>query len=138
MASIVSAESSAQSSFVVETQIAQFAALPLDCGVTLLNVEVAYETYGTLNSDRSNSILVLHAFSGDAHAAGVSRETGQPGWWSEMIGPGLAFDTDRYFVISGNVLGGCRGTTGPGSVDPSTGERYCMRFPVITVGDMVR
>ncbi len=125
-------------SFIVETQTATFATLPLDCGVTLLNVEVAYETYGALNAERSNAILVLHAFSGDAHAAGISRETGQPGWWSQMVGPGLAFDTDRYFVISSNVLGGCRGTTGPISIDPSNGERYAMRFPVITIGDMVR
>src|SRR5690349_20823303 len=129
---------SAETEFTVETQSAAFPALALDCGVTLLGVEVAYETYGQLNAARSNAILVLHAFSGDAHAAGISRETGQPGWWSPMIGPGLAFDTNRYFVISSNVLGGCRGTTGPGSIDPATGERYAMHFPVITVGDMVR
>jgi homoserine O-acetyltransferase len=103
-----------------------------------MNVDVAYETYGTLNAERTNAVLVLHAFSGDAHAAGIGKETGQPGWWSSMIGPGLAFDTDRYFVISSNVLGGCRGTTGPGSIDPTTGERYAARFPVITIGDMVR
>ena len=128
----------AETSFLVDAQSVTFRELPLNCGVTLLNVDVAYETYGTLNTERSNAILVLHAFSGDAHAAGISRETGQPGWWSQMIGPGLAFDTDRYFVISSNVLGGCRGTTGPASTDPSTGEHYAMRFPVITVGDMVR
>ncbi len=122
----------------VETQFATFPSLPLNCGVTLLQVEVAYETYGTLNADRSNAILVLHAFSGDAHAAGISKETGQPGWWSQMIGPGLAFDTDRYFVISSNVLGGCRGTTGPTSIDSATGKPYAMNFPVITIGDMVR
>src|SRR5579884_489529 len=128
----------AETSFLVDTQTVTFPALPLDCGVTLLNVDVAYETYGSLNADRSNAILVLHAFSGDAHAAGISRETGQPGWWSQMIGPNLAFDTNRYFVISSNVLGGCRGTTGPSSPDPSTGLPYAMRFPVITIGDMVR
>ncbi|MBV8811884.1 MAG: alpha/beta fold hydrolase, partial [Acidobacteriaceae bacterium] len=113
---------SIESSLQVETQVVTFPSLALDCGVTLLHVDVAYETYGTLNTDRNNAILVLHAFSGDAHAAGTSRETGQPGWWSPMIGPGLAFDTDQYFVISSNVLGGCRGTTGPGSIDPTTGE----------------
>src|SRR5579875_133845 len=128
----------AEAEFTVETQIVTFASLPLDCGVTLLNVDIAYETYGALNASRSNAILVLHAFSGDAHAAGVSKETGQPGWWSAMIGPGLAFDTDQYFVVSSNVLGGCRGTTGPTSIDPSTGTPYAMRFPVITIGDMVR
>lgn len=129
---------SAETAFSVETQIVTFPSLLLDCGVTLLNVEVAYETYGTLDANRANAILVLHAFSGDAHAAGMSRDTGQPGWWFNMIGPGLAFDTDRYFVISSNVLGGCRGSTGPGSIDPGTGERWAMRFPVITIGDMVR
>jgi homoserine O-acetyltransferase/O-succinyltransferase len=129
---------SAETSFVVETQVINFPALPLDCGVTLLQVDVAYETYGTLNAARNNAILILHAFSGDAHAAGVSSDTGQPGWWSSMIGPGLAFDTDKYFVISSNVLGGCRGTTGPSSISPLTGEPYAMRFPVITIADMVR
>src|SRR5205823_9151100 len=119
---------SAETTFIVETQVVTFPSLTLDCGVTLMNVDVAYETYGTLNTDRSNAILVLHAFSGDAHAAGISKETGQPGWWSPMIGPGLAFDTDRHFVISSNVLGGCRGTTGPGSIDPAIGERYAMRL----------
>jgi homoserine O-acetyltransferase/O-succinyltransferase len=124
--------------FTVETQKASFASLALDCGVTLREIEVAYETYGTLNAARDNAILVLHAFSGDAHAAGISKETGQPGWWAPMIGPGLAFDTNRYFVISSNVLGGCRGTTGPSSFDPSTGTRYGASFPVITINDMVR
>lgn len=130
--------SSAETEISVATQIAQFPALTLDCGVILRDVEVAYETYGRLNSTKTNGILVLHAFSGDAHAAGISKETGQPGWWSSMIGPGLAFDTDRYFVISSNVLGGCRGTTGPASIDLATGKPYGMQFPVITIGDMVR
>ncbi len=132
------ASSPAETAFVVETQIITVPSVTLDCGVTLMNVDVAYETYGTLNAARTNAILVLHAFSGDAHAAGISKETGQPGWWSAAIGPGLAFDTERYFVISSNVLGGCRGTTGPGSIDPATGEPYAMHFPVITIGDMVR
>ncbi len=122
----------------VETQKASFPSLALDCGVTLRQIEVAYETYGTLNAARDNAILVLHAFSGDAHAAGISKETGQAGWWAPMIGPGLAFDTNRYFVISSNVLGGCRGTTGPSSIDPGTGKRYGAAFPVITINDMVR
>src|SRR5947209_858933 len=129
---------SAEAVFTVETKTAEFPSLALDCGITLMSVQVAYETYGTLNRNRDNAILVLHAFSGDAHAAGVSSETGQPGWWSAMIGPSLAFDTDRYFIISSNVLGGCRGTTGPSSIDPATGEPYAMRFPVITISDMVR
>ena len=117
-----------EAEFTVETQKALFASLALDCGVTLRQVEVAYETYGTLNAARDNAILVLHAFSGDAHAAGISKETGQPGWWSPMVGPGLAFDTNRYFVISSNVLGGCRGTTGPSSIDPKPTPLRC-HFP---------
>ena len=129
---------SAEAVFTVETKTVEFPSLALDCGITLMSVQVAYETYGTLNRNRDNAILVLHAFSGDAHAAGISSETGQPGWWSAMIGPGLAFDTDRYFIISSNVLGGCRGTTGPSSIDPATAEPYAMRFPVITISDMVR
>ncbi len=129
---------SAETPLIAETQTATFPALALDCGVTLPNVNVAYQTYGTLNSARTNAILILHAFSGDAHAAGISKDDAQSGWWSSMIGPGLAFDTDRYFIISSNVLGGCRGTTGPGSIDPTTSQRYALRFPVITIGDMVR
>jgi homoserine O-acetyltransferase len=116
----------------------RFESLALDSGAALAPVEVAYETYGTLNAAKSNAIMVLHAFSGDAHAAGISPETGKPGWWDNMIGPGKAFDTNRYFVICSNVLGGCRGTTGPGSINPATGCPYAMAFPVITIGDMVR
>lgn len=101
-------------------------------------VTVAYETYGKLNAARSNAILILHAFSGDAHAAGVSRENGKLGWWDSMIGPQKAFDTDRYFVICSNVLGGCRGTTGPSSLNPATGRAYGSAFPVVTIPDMVR
>ena len=123
---------------IAETQIVRFDSIPLDSGATLAPVEVAYEAYGALNPARSNAILVLHAFSGDAHAAGISHEAGKPGWWDNMIGPGKAFDTDKYFVICSNVLGGCRGTTGPASINPATGCPYAMSFPVITMGDMVR
>jgi homoserine O-acetyltransferase len=123
---------------LTETQYAQFPSLDLDSGDTIAPVDVAYETYGELNQSRSNAILVLHAFSGDAHAAGESKETGQPGWWDSMIGPAKAFDTDRYFVISSNVVAGCRGTTGPGSINPNTGCPYAMSLPPITIGDMVR
>lgn len=101
-------------------------------------MEVAYETYGKLNESKSNAILIEHAFSGDAHAAGISHESGQPGWWDNMIGPGKGFDTDKYFVICSNVLGGCRGTTGPSSINPATGCPYGKSFPVITIDDMVR
>jgi len=123
---------------IVESHTVRFDSLPLDNGATLTPVEVAYETYGRLNAAKSNAILVLHAFTGDAHAAGISHEDGKPGWWDNMIGPGKAFDTNQYFVLCSNVLGGCRGTTGPSSIDPSTGRPYGMAFPVITIGDMVR
>ena len=117
---------------ITEAATATFESLELDCGVTLAPVDCAYETYGSLNADKSNAILVAHAFSGDAHAAG------EGGWWSSMIGPGKGFDTDHYFVICANVLGGCRGTTGPGSINPETGTPWGMTFPGVTIGDMVR
>ena len=123
---------------IVEANTVGFDSISLDSGAALAPIEIAYETYGELNAAKTNAILVLHAFSGDAHAAGISHETGKPGWWDNMIGPGKAFDTNRYFVICTNVLGGCRGTTGPASINPSTGCPYAMSFPVITIGDMVR
>jgi len=129
----------------------------LDCGRSLRQVRVAYETYGTLSPQRDNVILVCHALSGDAHAAGIAKTPPAEstrdgfgaadrdgvtskglGWWDGMIGPGKAFDTDRFFVVSTNLLGGCRGTTGPSSADPATGQPYGADFPVITVADMVR
>ncbi|HVT95428.1 MAG TPA: homoserine O-acetyltransferase [Bryobacteraceae bacterium] len=122
----------------VETQFVRFDSLTLDSGAVLAPVDVAYETYGVLNGARSNAILILHAFSGDAHAAFESAENGQPGWWDNMIGPGRGIDTDDYFIICSNVLGGCRGTTGPSSINPQTGRPYAMSFPVITINDMVR
>jgi homoserine O-acetyltransferase/O-succinyltransferase len=123
---------------IVDTQIQRFDSISLESGASLSPVEVAYETYGKLNSAKSNAILILHAFSGDAHAAGVGRESGKPGWWDSMIGPGKAFDTDQYFMICSNVLGGCQGTTGPASINPETGRPFGMAFPVITIADMVR
>jgi len=123
---------------IVETKSAHFDSIALEGGGTLAPVEVAYETYGELNHARSNAILITHAFTGDAHAAGVAHDSGKPGWWDNMIGPGKAFDTDRYFVICSNVLGGCQGTTGPSSVNPATGRPYGLAFPVITIRDMVR
>jgi homoserine O-acetyltransferase len=127
---------------IVESQCARFESIALEGGTTLFPVEVAYETYGRLNSDGSNAILITHAFTGDAHAAGIhsaaGENAGKPGWWDNMIGPGKAFDTDRYFVICSNVLGGCQGTTGPASINIVTGRPYGMSFPVITIRDMVR
>jgi homoserine O-acetyltransferase len=112
--------------------------LPLDCGAELTGVTLAYQTYGTLNADKSNAILVCHALTGDQFVADQHPITGKPGWWQVMVGPGLPIDTERYFVISANVLGGCMGTTGPSSANPATGKPYGLDFPVITIGDMVR
>jgi len=123
---------------IVDTQSIRFDSLTLDSGAVISPVEVAYETYGELNRQRSNAVLIEHAFTGDAHAAGIHPESGKPGWWDNMIGPGKAFDTDKYFVICSNVLGGCRGTTGPSSINPETGKPYAMSFPMITISDMVR
>jgi len=126
------------SAMIVQANCVRFESISLDSGATIAPVDVAYETYGELNSKKNNAVLILHAFSGDAHAAGISHETGKPGWWDNMIGPGKAFDTNKYFVICSNVLGGCRGSTGPSSINPTTGCPYAMSFPVITIGDMVR
>jgi homoserine O-acetyltransferase len=145
----------------VGTVDTQFLDLPepltLDCGRALHPVRIAYETYGTLSAGRDNVVLVCHALSGDAHAAGFASTSAAAstrdgfraderdgaigrslGWWDGMIGPGKAFDTDRFFVVSTNLLGGCRGTTGPSSTNPATGRPYGSDFPVITVADMVR
>jgi homoserine O-acetyltransferase len=126
---------------VVETQYYTFAKSDrkhkLESGEKLGPVTIAYETYGKLNKNKSNAILVPHALSGDAHAAGVHREQDDPGWWDNMIGPGKAFDTDRYFIICSNVIGGCKGSTGPSSLNLTTGKPYALDFPFITVADMV-
>jgi homoserine O-acetyltransferase len=113
--------------------------LALDGGATLAGVTVAYETWGTLNADRSNAVLLCHAWTGDSHATGPA-ENGHPapGWWEGAVGPGLAIDTRRWFVVCANVLGGCQGSTGPASPHPADGRPYGSRFPVITVRDMVR
>ena len=121
--------------------VAQFAAhepLMLDCGFELAPWQIAYQTYGTLNAARSNAILICHALTGDQHVANTNPVTGKPGWWELMVGPGLPLDTDRYFIICSNVLGGCMGTSGPADVDPRTGKPYGLAFPVITIADMVR
>ena len=111
--------------------------LMLDGGASLDNVEIAYETYGTLNASRSNAVLVCHATSGDQFVASQHPITGKPGWWSRSVGPGKPIDTDRHLVICANVLGSCMGSTGPASV-ASDGAPYGLRFPVITIRDMVR
>ncbi|MBQ2832186.1 homoserine O-acetyltransferase [Methanobrevibacter sp.] len=111
--------------------------ISLDSGETLNNVTVAYETYGELNKEKSNAILICHALTGDAHAAGWHKGDKKPGWWEIVIGPGKAIDSEKYFIICSNVLGGCKGTTGPSSINPETGKEYGLDFPVITIKDMV-
>jgi homoserine O-acetyltransferase len=110
----------------------------LDCGVDLGPITVAYQTYGRLNANKSNAILICHALTGDHYVADPHPITGKPGWWSELVGPGRVFDTERYFLICSNVLGGCMGTTGPMEIDPATGRPWGLGFPVITIGDMVQ
>jgi len=127
---------------IVETQYLTFAEdqpFVLESGATLGPITLAYQTYGTLNASRSNAVLILHALSGGAHAAGIrSLEDTKPGWWDSSIGPGKPFDTDRFFVICSNIIGSCYGSTGPGSIDRATGKPYGLSFPVVTIGDVVR
>ena len=111
----------------------------MESGARLGPVTIAYETYGALNRDKSNVILILHALTGDSHVAGYYGEDDRkPGWWDIMVGPGKGIDTDKYFVVCSNILGSCMGTTGPGSIDPGTGNPYGLGFPVVTIEDMVR
>jgi homoserine O-acetyltransferase/O-succinyltransferase len=119
-------------------RLAVDAPLRLDSGAELGPVTVAWQTYGRLNAERSNAILVAHALTGDQYAAERHPVTGKEGWWELAIGPGRPLDTERYFVICANVLGGCMGTTGPAEVNPATAQPYGLAFPVITIGDMVR
>ena len=112
-------------------------ALLLDGGPTLAPYTLAYQTWGKLNVDRSNAILIFHALSGDSHVSG-EHEDGRSGWWDMMVGPGCAFDTERYFIVCANVLGGCKGSTGPASINAETGKVYATDFPVVTINDMVR
>lgn len=114
------------------------APLTLDAGPAIAPWQIAYQTYGELNADRSNAILICHALTGDQHVASTNPVTGKPGWWTLMVGPGKPIDTDRFFVISSNVLGGCLGTTGPASTNPDTGRPYGLDLPVVTIADMVR
>jgi homoserine O-acetyltransferase/O-succinyltransferase len=127
---------------VVETQYFTFGGpgdeLLLQSGQLFGPVTVAYQTYGQLNSAQDNAILICHALSGDSHVAGINAEDGRLGWWEVMVGPGLALDTNRYFFICANVLGGCKGSSGPASVNPATNQPYALSFPVVTLEDMVR
>ncbi len=112
--------------------------LRLDSGARLEPLEVAYKTYGRLNEAKTNAVLVCHALTGDQHAASVNPATGRPGWWDRVIGPGKPLDPAKLFIIATNVIGGCMGSTGPGTTDPATGKPYALAFPMITIADMVR
>ncbi len=112
--------------------------LPLDNGKALCPFDIAYSTYGVLNAARTNAVLICHALTGDQHVSGINPTTGKPGWWETIVGSGKPVDTDRYFVICSNIIGGCMGSTGPASIDPATGKPYGLNFPVITIKDMVR
>ncbi len=118
--------------------LAQDEPVRLDCGVNLGDINVAYQTYGELNADKTNAVLICHALTGDHFVADTHPVTGKPGWWSELVGPGKTVDTDRFFVICSNILGGCMGTTGPKDINPETGNPWGLDFPVITIADMVR
>ena len=127
---------------LVKTQYFTFAAPPdellLDCGQRFGPITLAYETYGELSPAKDNAILIVHALSGDAHAAGFHQpQERNPGWWDIMIGPGKAFDTAKYFVICSNIIGGCKGSTGPSTINPETGRPYALSFPMVTIHDMV-
>ena len=122
----------------VELQSVTFPSLTLESGRVLEPVTIAYEMYGKLNEERTNAILILHALSGDSHAAGYYPGDAKQGWWETMIGPAKGFDTDKYCVICSNVIGGCKGSSGPSSINPATGKEYGVTFPFVTVGDMVR
>ncbi len=122
---------------IVRTQTFTFDPLKLESGEKFGPVTLAYETYGLLNPEKTNAILVVHALSGDAHAAWVDANQNNLGWWDEFIGPGKALDTDRYFVICSNILGGCKGSTGPATINPKTDKPYALDFPLITINDMV-
>jgi homoserine O-acetyltransferase len=124
--------------FGVQRQIVLPGPLALDGGASLAAVEIGYETYGALNADRSNAVLICHALTGDQHVASAHPRTGKPGWWTRMVGPGKPIDPARHFIVCANVLGSCMGTSGPASDDPATDKPFAMRFPVITLRDMVR
>jgi homoserine O-acetyltransferase len=124
-----------------ESLVVRFGAdrpLKLDSGIELSPFQIAYKTYGQLNAQRSNAVLICHALTGDQHVASVHPVTGKNGWWETMVGPGKPIDTERYFVICSNVVAGCMGSSGPSSIDPRTGKPYGLEFPVITIRDMVR
>ncbi|ABD89805.1 homoserine O-acetyltransferase MetX [Rhodopseudomonas palustris] len=137
----VHAEERAHEADHPSSQVALFGAdqpLRLDCGVDLAPFQIAYQTYGALNADKSNAILVCHALTGDQHVANIHPVTGKPGWWQTLVGPGKPLDPERFFIICSNVIGSCMGSTGPSSTNPLTGKPWGLDFPIITIPDMVR
>lgn len=124
--------------FGLDRKVTLTGPLPLDGGGVLPQVDIAYETYGQLNADKSNVILICHALTGDQYVASRHPVTGKSGWWTRMVGEGKPIDPERHFIVCANVLGSCMGSSGPASIDPATGEKWAMRFPVITIADMVR
>lgn len=142
MSEYIEHEPTGRSVGLVEKKYYTFAyppnALKLECGVSLGPVTLAYETYGELNSSKDNAVLILHAFSGDSHVAGIySPDDTKPGWWDFMVGPEKGIDTEHYFVVCINILGSCMGSTGPSTVNQETGEPFALNFPMVTIGDMV-
>ncbi len=138
---VIASEDRAREADHPSSKLALFGAdqpLRLDCGVDLAPFQIAYQTCGELNADRSNAILVCHALTGDQHVANVHPVTGKPGWWQTLVGPGKPLDPERYFIICSNVIGGCLGSTGPASTNPATGRLWGLDFPIITIPDMVR
>jgi homoserine O-acetyltransferase len=130
-------EHSENSLLITKVKLCKIENIILESGKQLRDATIAYETYGTLNEKKNNAVLITHGFSGDAHAAGFHEHEAKPGWWSNMIGHGKAFDTSKYFVICSNVLGGCAGSTGPSSLNPTSNKPYALDFPIITISDMV-
>jgi len=124
--------------WITETKYFTFDKLILDNKEELKEITIAYETYGRLNAQKSNAILITHAFTGDAHCAGYHEGDEKPGWWDNMVGPEKTFDTEKYFIVCSNILGGCQGSTGPSSINPKTGKEYGLDFPAISISDMVR
>jgi len=128
---------------IVEKKLYTFAEPPdemmLECGAKLGPITLAYEIYGTLNADKTNAVLILHALSGDSHVAGYyTPDDEKPGWWDNMVGPGKGIDTNKYFVVCSNIIGSCMGSTGPCTINPKTVLPYALDFPVVTIGDMVK
>ncbi|MDE0947641.1 MAG: homoserine O-acetyltransferase, partial [Sphingobium sp.] len=135
MASIIATE---DSRFGLRRQVRLAGPLKLSSGATLGPVDIAYETYGQLDADGANAILICHALTGDQYVASEHPGTGKPGWWWRMVGTGKPVDPARHFIVCANVIGSCMGSSGPASIDPATGDPYAMRFPVLTIADMVR